>query len=106
MKQIRKGVFEDYSFLIKFMRNLLLGENNVLKNRELHISTVQIASATTTKENRVIELMKKNSKIKIEEIAVELGVSSRTIKSIIALLEKKGLVKRVGGKKLGYWEIN
>ena len=32
-----KEVFETTEFLEKFLRNLLLGEKNILKNRDLHI---------------------------------------------------------------------
>lgn len=32
-----KGIFADYSFLIKFFRNLLLGESHELKSRHLHV---------------------------------------------------------------------
>ncbi len=30
---VRKGIFEDRSYLIKFLRNLLLGDSNELRNR-------------------------------------------------------------------------
>ena len=103
-KHIRKGVYEDRSFLIKFLKNLLLGENNPLYNKELHISAI-VASENNTKESRIVRMMVNNPKIKAEEIATELGVSLRTVKSLIATLVKNGKVKRVGGKKLGSWEI-
>jgi hypothetical protein len=32
-KNVAKGIGQDYSFLHKFFRNLLMGENNELKNR-------------------------------------------------------------------------
>ena len=34
---LKNGVFETTEFLEKFLRNLLLGEKNILKNRDLHI---------------------------------------------------------------------
>ena len=101
---IRKGVFEDRSFLIKFLRNLLLNENNSLTNKELHISTIS-NTQENKRENRIIAMMKANPKIKIEEISNELGVSIRTIKSLISVLEKNGAIVRTGGKKMGYWEV-
>lgn len=101
---IRKGIFEDRSFLVRFLRNLLLYEKHPLKNRDLHISTA-FALKDGSRESRIINLMAKNPKIKTEEIATDLGVSLRTVKSIIATLEKNGRIKRVGGKKIGSWEI-
>lgn len=103
-KHLRKGVFEDRSFLIKFLRNLLLGEKNPLHNRELHVSTVS-SSINNTKEARIINVIAKNPKIKTDEMAIELGVSLRTVKSLIATLVKDNKIKRVNGKKYGYWEV-
>ena len=103
-RHIKKGVFEDRSFLIAFLRNLLLGENNQLKNRELHISAIPQTS-TPTRELRIMQLIKTNPNIKTDEIASELGVSLRTVKSLIAVLVETNKIKRVGGKKLGHWEI-
>ena len=103
-RHIKKGVFEDRSFLIAFLRNLLLNENNQLKNRELHISAIPQTS-TPTRELRIIQLIKANPNIKTDEIASELGVSLRTVKSLIAVLVETNKIKRVGGKKLGHWEI-
>lgn len=34
---LKNGVFETTEYLEKFLRNLLLGEKNILKNRDLHI---------------------------------------------------------------------
>ncbi|MCR5185226.1 MAG: Fic family protein [Bacilli bacterium] len=103
-RHIRKGIYEDRSFLIKFLRNLLLNEDNQLNNRDLHVSAVP-QSETESRNNRIVKLMKDYPNIKTDEIAKELNISVRTIKSIIVALENKGTIKRVNGKKLGYWEV-
>ena len=103
-QNLREGVFEDRSFLIAFLRNLLLNENNQLKNRDLHITVIPQASGTT-RELRIINLIKTNPNIKTNEMASELGVSLRTIKSLLATLVNANKIKRVGGKKLGHWEV-
>jgi hypothetical protein len=41
-RNMPKGIDPDTSYLILFFRNLLLGENNVLKNRDLHISADEL----------------------------------------------------------------
>ena len=103
-KHLRKGIFEDRSYLIKFLRNLLLNENNPLNNKELHVRAIS-KNNNVTKENRIVLLMAENPNIKIDEIALKLGVSVRTTKSLIATLEQDGVVKRINGKKYGYWEV-
>ena len=101
---IQKGVYQDRSYLIKFLRNLLLNENNHLENKELHI----VPSSPTkgdTREARLLVLLKTNPSIKTEELAKELSVSLRTVKSIVAILKKEGKLERVGGKKYGRWKV-
>ena len=99
-----KGIHEDRSYLIRFLRNLLLNENNPLENKELHIASIPPA-VNGTRETRLLSLLKDNPTMKTEELAKELGVSLRTIKSVIAVLEKDGKLTRVGGKKYGRWEV-
>ena len=36
-KDVKNGIYEDMSFLETFLRNLLMGEHNELKNRYMHI---------------------------------------------------------------------
>ena len=40
-RNVRKDVEPDMSFLIAFFRNLMMGENNELKNRTMIINTLQ-----------------------------------------------------------------
>jgi fido (protein-threonine AMPylation protein)/biotin operon repressor len=101
---LQKGIHEDRTYLIKFLKNLLLNENNRLENKELHV--VPLSSAfNETKEARLLRLLKDNPALRTDELAMELGVSLRTIKSIIAALRKDGKLERVGGKKYGHWEV-
>ena len=54
---------------------------------------------------KIIFLIEKNPYITSEELSEELGVSVRTVKSLIATLKEKGIIERVGGKKHGHWEV-
>ncbi|MDR0833012.1 MAG: Fic family protein [Candidatus Symbiothrix sp.] len=40
-ENITQGIHRTDKYLVRFLSNLLLGENNILKNRELHISFVE-----------------------------------------------------------------
>ena len=102
---ITKGIYDDKSYLILFLRNLLLNEHNVLRNRDLRISIDKENDKTSSKELRVIELIRINPKISIDELASKIGVSPRTIKSITAALVKENKIKRINGKRYGYWEV-
>ena len=100
---VQKGIYEDRTYLVRFLRNLLLGESNSLNNKELHVS-FSMPTENGSKESRIIALVKNNPSIKTEEMAKTLGVSLRTVKSVISALEKDGKLERVGGKKYGHWE--
>ena len=103
-RNIHKNVYEDKSFLVRFLRNLLLDESNDLRNRDLHISKSSI-TILPYKESTVLELIKSNPTIRLKEIADAINVSPRTVDSLVASLVGKGLIQRVGGKKSGHWEV-
>lgn len=103
---LSKGIFEDNSFLIKFLRNLLLGENNVLLNRELHILNKQATLPLSKNRNHlIISLITSNPKITAEELSKEMKVSIRTVKSILKKLQETKKLYRINGKKYGYWAV-
>ena len=104
-KYISKGIPDDRSFIILFLRNLLLNEHNVLKNRDLRINIDKNNNEPLSRESRILELMKTNPKISVDELANRISVSPRTIKSLIAVLVQESKIKRVNGKRYGYWEI-
>ena len=101
---VSKGIYEDRSYLIKFLRNLLLKEKNELKNRDIHIGNHEPISSGT-KQARIIALIRNNPKITTDEIARSLGVSLRTTKSIIKTLVDNKIISRVDGKRFGYWKV-
>ena len=104
-RDIQRGIYDDKSFLILFLRNLLLGENNVLKNRNLRVNALN-EEKPLTRESHVLELIKSNPNINVDELATKLSVSPRTIKSVIAVLTKEKKIERVNGKRFGYWKVN
>ena len=103
-RNIHKHVYEDKSFLVRFLRNLLLDESNDLRNKDLHISKSS-RTILPYKESTVLELIKSNPTIRLKEIADAIKVSPRTVDSLVASLVGKGLIQRVGGKKSGHWEV-
>lgn len=108
---VSENVHETTEYLEKFLRNLLFNENNNLSNRELHISNniaekrvVNILDITEN-EQKIIEVIMKNPKIKQSEIANNIGKSLRTVKYSMIKLERSNIITRIGSKKNGYWKI-
>lgn len=103
-----KGVFETTKYLELFLRNLLLGEDNILSNREMHINYKEVKSSTedtVTREQIILEILEKQPKITLQEIADKIGKSLRTVKMSIKALQESGKIERVGGKKEGSWKV-
>ena len=103
-----KGVFETTKYLELFLRNLLLGEDNILSNREMHVNYKEVKSSTeetVTREQIIVEILEKQPKITLQEIADKIGKSLRTVKMSIKALQESGKIERVGGKKEGSWKV-
>ena len=111
-KNFTRNIFEDTSYLEKFFYNLLANTNFELKNRYTHIDYIQENNeeikpeSYTLEEQAIINILKKNSKIKQEEIAQQIGKSLRTVKSRMIEMQEKGLIERKHGKRDGEWIIN
>lgn len=110
---LKKDVHETTEFLELFLRNLLLGENNELKNRYLHIKfvprcqngTIDGTINVTIDEITVFKLLRENSTITQKQIAKKINKSERTVKRIIEELKKRGCIVREGGSRFGSWKI-
>ena len=103
-----KGVFETTKYLELFLRNLLLGEDNILSNREMHVNYREVKEKTeeiATREDLIIEILKENPNITLQELADKIGKSLRTVKTSIKVLQESGKIERVGGKKDGSWRV-
>lgn len=103
-----KGVFETTEYLELFLRNLLLNEENVLSNRELHIGYTgdpENAEEISKRDIAIIGILQNKPRITLQEIADTIGKSLRTVKIAIKSLQERGLVERVGGKKNGSWKV-
>jgi predicted HTH transcriptional regulator len=56
-------------------------------------------------EKDIVSLIKEKPNIRIFEIAQILLKPVRTIENNISRLKEKGVLKRIGSKKTGYWEV-
>ncbi|MCM1296534.1 MAG: putative DNA binding domain-containing protein [Muribaculaceae bacterium] len=56
-------------------------------------------------DEKILELMGQNSKIKVSEISVLVGLGMTTVTKRIGILREKGFVRRVGSKKTGQWSV-
>ena len=56
-------------------------------------------------QKKIIELMKGDKHISIPQISKIIGISTTAVENNISKLKEKGIVKRIGSAKSGYWEV-
>lgn len=120
----KSKIYATNEYLELFFRNLLLNENNVLKNRNLLIEVdtdnkIQSAKEQddmisksnictlncTLDEHFVLDYLKSNPKATQKEIAVHIKKSERTVKTITSNLQQMQLLERKNGKRDGFWVV-
>ena len=124
------GISETTLYLERFFRSMLLGEEHDLRNRIMHVDWGKVADEATPQsanngaqsaklsdelppkcknctleEVAVLRMMHENPSATQKEIAAAIGKSERTVKTITVALQEKLIVKRVNGKRNGYWEF-
>ena len=109
-EDLSKGIHKTEKYLIRFLLNLLLKENHLLKNREMHVHYLDTANDTVKSKNEpvndtVFDLIKQNNNITATEISDRLKISLSTSKRRIKALKEQGEIKRIGSDKTGYWKV-
>lgn len=65
----------------------------------------QETTQETTQQGRILEIIRRNPRITIREIASELGLTYDGAKYHISKFKKSGIVERKGSTKAGEWVI-
>ena len=125
---MQKGIYMNTEYLEKFFRNILLGENNELKNRYTHIdydeymkkmsvkdtgkitekshkSHSKVTVNLTEVQQNIVNAIKQNQFVSQTEIAKELSLARETVNRNMKKLQEKGIIKRIGADKNGHWEV-
>ena len=111
---IQNGIYEDKSYLEKFFRNLILGENNEMKNRYLLIgadllTTEKIgdngkigdkkSAINTRTKQAILDFMKGKDFVKASEIAEAIDLKSSRTRDYLGELVKEGLIITEGSNR-------
>ena len=127
-KNLKEGIEENPFYLERFFRNLILGENNELKNRYTHIdydeymkkmsvkdtgkitdkshkSHTKVTVNLTEVQQNIVNAIKQNQFVSQTEIAKELSLARETVNRNMKKLQEQGIIKRVGADKNGHWEV-
>lgn len=121
---LSKGIYATTEYIEAFFRNLILSEQNELKNRTMLVQerpAHDIQSATvphdniskcniytlncTLEEIAVLNYLRERPSATQKEIAAHIGKSERTVKTITVRLVRDGILERKNGKRDGFWVI-
>lgn len=130
-----KRIYMNTEYLELFFRNIMLGENNELKNRYTHIeydeyikkfgenkksseknlpvndteksheSHSKVTVNLTVVQHNIITAIKQNRFVSQTEISKELSIARETVNRNMKKLQVLGIIKRVGADKNGHWEV-
>ncbi len=65
----------------------------------------KVVEKLTATRQKIINHMQQNKTISAKELSGIVGISQRKIQENISWLKEKGLIKRIGPDKGGYWEV-
>ena len=116
----KNNIYATLEYLNRFFGNLLLGEKNPLKNRELRLFFDKSANVPVNvpakiddvpvnvpvnRKDEIVNMLSANPNLTAEGLADFFAVTSKTIKRDFATLKNEGRIKRVGSDKTGHWEV-
>ena len=112
---LSKGLTATDEYLVRFFKNLILGEHFTLSNREMHVSSHSITEAhsksqfdtlnCSLEELAALKAIHVNPHITQEGLKKAINRSIATAKRITISLQEKGLLVRKNGKRDGWWEV-
>lgn len=92
----------DSGIFIEFMLEEIL---TTLKKRQGLALKTEMSDTVNDIVNDTVNLIKANPKITMDEFAMSLNKSRRTVTRIIKKLQNEGIISRVGSDKTGHWVV-
>ena len=92
----------DCVIFIEFMLNEIL---STLKKRQGYSLKKDNGGTANDTVSGIVNLIKRDPKITLDELALRLNKSRRTITRYIKKLQDEGIISRTGSDKTGYWKV-
>ena len=85
----------------------VIEEQDVYRIEIPYIPTLQGSTFDTTQKStqKVLDLIRENPYVTTQKMADSIGIIRRTVAKHIKSLQEKGIIKRIGPDKGGYWEV-
>lgn len=95
------------SFFMTSLRNLIYDTQNVTQNDTQNVTQNEDGRITPDqRREKIITVLRSNSKITAYELSREFDVSERTIRRDLKILSDEKIIEYVGSSKGGFWKIN
>ncbi len=94
----------DSTIFTEFMLNLLDKSIEEIIAIEKRV-TVKVTQKVTVNQQKIIEAIKENPSITQDELSQKIGIARKNIIGNMKKLQEKGILRRVGADKNGYWEV-
>lgn len=66
---------------------------------------INVGINLTPAQQRLVELINRQPRLSVREMAERLELSQRQAERVVASLREKNIIRRVGSNKSGYWEV-
>lgn len=97
---------EDLNVFRRFMTEMTVGHitKDILAFEE-SIGGSEADDAPISTSDRIIAILKENPRYSARSLALLLGISPKGVEKQLAKLKSKGVIRRVGPAKGGFWEV-
>lgn len=94
----------DSTAFVEFLLLLILKAAEEIVQNEKRV-TVKVTIKVTVNQKKILEAVKKNPHVTLDELSKKIGISRKSIAANVKKLQEAGMLKRNGADKNGYWEI-
>ena len=96
-----------YTPLYAYGKEPVIEEQDVYRIEIPYIPTLQGSTFDTTQKStqKKLDLIRENPYVTTQEMADSIGIIRRTVAKHIKSLQEKGIIKRIGPDKGGYWKV-
>ncbi len=92
------------TYFIEFLLQLLLDTIEETLETEKKV-TVKVTAKVTANQKKIIECLRTNPYITMDELSEKVGISRKSIAANIKKLKTLGYISRIGADKNGYWQV-
>lgn len=104
-----------YTFCFAYGKEAINIEKNritvIIPFNKIGVNSFKIVSnkvtnkVTNKTEDKIIELIRDNPNITIQQLMLKTGLSEPGVKKNLKQLKDKDIIARIGSNKTGYWEV-